>query len=165
MNLFDLVLDGRGRFDGGEVVDDLAHALQAASLARDAGAPSDLVAAALLHDVGHHPDVCAQFPRTPHEQVAADLIAPVLGERAAWVVRQHVAAKRHLAATEPGYVQALSPASLESLRRQGGSEVLPQFGEGWGPIALDLRRWDDLAKVPGAREDLNLLQAYRAAFP
>lgn len=147
-----LVRAGRHRFDGEEQVDDLAHALQTAALARSAGADPDLVAAALLHDVGQHPALVARFPQTPHERIAADLIAPLLGERAAWVVREHVAAKRHLAATEIGYLEALSSASRESLERQGGPAVLDHLLTGWGPAALELRRWDDLAKVPGGEE-------------
>ena len=38
---------------GGEAVTQLAHALQAATLARESNAPDTLVAAALLHDIGH----------------------------------------------------------------------------------------------------------------
>jgi predicted HD phosphohydrolase len=151
-DLLDLVLRGRDRYDGEEVVDDLAHALQTAALAMSAGADADLVGAALLHDVGHHPVLTARFPLTPHERLGADLIRPVLGERAAWVVGQHVAAKRHLAATDPAYAAGLSPASRESLIRQGGPAVLDHLVTGWGPDALRLRRWDDLAKVPGAPE-------------
>ena len=156
--LLALVLDGRGRYDGGEVVDDLAHALQTAALAHAAGADPDLVGAALLHDVAHHPQIADRFPRTPHERVAAELLAPLLGERAAWVVREHVNAKRHLAATDERYEAGLSAASRESLARQGGPAVLPHLLTGFGPEALQLRRWDDLAKVPGAPEpDWDLL--------
>lgn len=147
--LLALVRDGRGRYDGGEIVDDLAHALQTAALALAAGAPDDLVAAALLHDVGHHPALAAVGGRH-HEDVAADLVEPLLGPRAAFTVRHHVAAKRHLVATDPGY--PLSPSSAASLARQGGPAVVPELVGGWGPLALELRRWDDLAKVPGAPE-------------
>ena len=41
----------------GEPVTVLAHLLQAGALAEAAGAPPALVAAALLHDVGHLPGV------------------------------------------------------------------------------------------------------------
>ena len=43
----------RGHEHHGEVVDQRRHALQCASLARESGADDRLVAAALLHDVGH----------------------------------------------------------------------------------------------------------------
>ncbi|MBC7374852.1 MAG: HD domain-containing protein [Frankiales bacterium] len=161
--LLRMVLDGRGRYDGDEAVDDLAHALQTAALARSARADPDVVAAALLHDVGHHPEVEGLFPLVPHELAAARLVEPLLGARAAWIVREHVAAKRHLAATDSGYLAALSPASLASLQRQGGPALLPQFADGWGPLALDLRRWDDLAKVVDAPEQPDLIDLCRAA--
>lgn len=161
--LVDLVQDGRGRFDGAEQVDDFAHALQTAALAHDAGAAPDLVAAALLHDVAHHPHLRARHPGVSHAALAADLLAPLLGERAAFAVRHHVAAKRHLAAAEPGY--PLSPASRASLTRQGGPALLPELTDDWGRWALQLRRWDDLAKVPKTPEQTDLLDAVRALAP
>jgi predicted HD phosphohydrolase len=156
-----LVLEGRGRHDGDEDVDDLAHALQTAALARAAGAAPDLVGAALLHDVGHHPILTARYPLRSHERVGAELLRPVLGERAAWAVREHVNAKRHLAATDPAYIASLSQASRVSLARQGGPAVLEHLLTGHGPDALELRRWDDLAKLPGVPEpDWDELVAY-----
>lgn len=149
--LYELLLDGRGRYDGDEVVDDLAHALQTAELAREAGADKDLVAGALLHDIGHHPDLNKLYPLTPHERIAAQVLEPIIGERGAWVVGQHVEAKRHLA-TEPSYAESLSESSTLSLARQGGPKVLSHLETGWGPLALELRRWDDQAKVIGAPE-------------
>ena len=38
---------------GGEAVTQLEHALQTAALAESEGAPHSLIAAALLHDLGH----------------------------------------------------------------------------------------------------------------
>lgn len=160
--LLDLVEQGRDRFEGSEVVDDRAHALQTAALAHTDGADDDLLLAALLHDIGHHPVLCARFPGMRHEQVAAAVLAPFLEAGATFAVREHVAAKRHLAATEPGYLASLSPASAASLQRQGGAEVLPRLGEGHGPLALRLRRWDDRAKVLGLAEPAGLLAYCRA---
>lgn len=150
--LLELVREGRGRYDGGEAVDDLAHALQAAALARADGAPAELVAAALLHDIGHHPTLVELHPQTPHERVGALVLEPVLGERVAWVVGAHVEAKRHLSATDTDYVRSLSSSSMASLAQQGGPKAMEHFTTGWGPDALALRRWDDGAKVRGAAE-------------
>jgi gamma-butyrobetaine dioxygenase len=67
-------------------------------------------------------------------------------------VALHVAAKRYLCATEPGYEQALSPASRLSLELQGGrftAEEQAVFER--SPFAADavrLRRWDDAGKIP-----------------
>lgn len=133
----------RGVVDEPEPVDELDHALQAAGLALADGADDELVAAALLHDIGRSPGL-ADADR-PHEAVAAEWLAPRLGKRVAWLAGAHVAAKRHLVATEPGY--ALTPASAASLLRQ---DVDVPHAHPWWADAVRLRRWDDRAKVPGA---------------
>src|SRR5262249_10433708 len=119
-SLLTILRDGRGRYDGEEVVDDLAHAMQTAGLAIVDGADDDMVAAALLHDIGHHPALADRQPPIPHERLGAEVLGPVFGQRAAFAVALHVEAKRHLAASDPDYAAALSPASQESLARQGG---------------------------------------------
>jgi predicted HD phosphohydrolase len=138
----------------GEPVDQLAHALQTAGQAIDAGADDDLVLAAALHDLARLPELAARHPGLPHEEAAARLCAPLLGERVAWLVGAHVLAKRVLVATEPAHAAVLSATSTRSLRAQGGAAAaaeLRRFGEHpWSEDALRLRRWDDAAKVPGA---------------
>ena len=68
-------------------------------------------------------------------------------------IQMHVAAKRYLCAIDPSYEAGLSEASINSLRLQGGkmtSEEVEQFEQ--HPLlddVLQLRRWDDQAKVPG----------------
>ena len=137
---------------GGEVIDQRAHALQCATLA--VGGSDELVAAALLHDVGYSAEVRASFPGLPHEESAARYLRPLLGEVVAALVAAHVQAKRYLVVTDPAYAGQLSAASVSSLRAQGGPatpgeiqrlEALP-----WWPDAVALRRYDDLAKVVGA---------------
>ena len=68
-------------------------------------------------------------------------------------IKLHVDAKRYLCAVDAGYWKALSPASKHSLELQGGRydeeqvrsfEALTFYSE-----AVRLRRYDDLAKVPG----------------
>ena len=63
----------------GEAVSQLEHALQAAHLAERSGAADALVAAALLHDVGHYPFSHAIEelgpPILPHEPVGRQIIA------------------------------------------------------------------------------------------
>jgi len=67
-------------------------------------------------------------------------------------VRLHVAAKRYLCATEPGYFGRLSPESVRTLALQGGPMTAAQ-AEAFEalPFARDavaVRRWDDEAKDP-----------------
>jgi predicted HD phosphohydrolase len=88
-----------------------------------------------------------------HHEVGAELIAPFVPERVAWLVRMHADAKRYLCTTEPGYQATLSPASRHTLTLQGGlmgaDEVARHAGHPWLADALRLRRWDDQAKVVG----------------
>jgi predicted HD phosphohydrolase len=63
-----------------------------------------------------------------------------------------VAAKRYLCTVEPEYLAKLSPASLKSFYDQGGvmsqSEIDDFRDEHYAFEAVQLRRWDDLAKDP-----------------
>jgi predicted HD phosphohydrolase len=150
----DLLGQSAGTFDADEPVDNLAHALQCAQLALAEGAHDELVVAALFHDVGYHPRLIARWADLPHEHVGARFAEEVFGERVAWLIAQHVPAKRYLVATDPGYTGRLSQASKRSLDRQGGpmtaAEVQAFADHPWANDAANLRRWDDLAKVPGA---------------
>lgn len=98
-----------------------------------------------------------------HEEVAAVYLAKWFGKDVTETVRLHVAAKRFLCATDPAYIGRLSPASIESLQLQGGPmsreevaafEMLPNAS-----VAVQLRRWDDEAKIPSL--DVPRLAHYR----
>jgi len=144
----------------GEAVSQRQHAEQAAAAAAASGASREAVAAALLHDVGHMVGLAtAAHARmgdcgiVAHEGVgAAWLAARGLPRTVCALVRAHVSAKRFLVATVPGY--ALSPASAETLRWQGGpmsAEEAAAFAA--DPLcaqALAMRRWDEAAKDPHA---------------
>ena len=109
----------------GEPVTQASHMLQAAALARAGGAHPPLVAAALLHDVGHFTSAISghdlmRGADNRHSDAGADWLAQWFGEEVTEPVRLHVAAKRYLCAVEPGYLAALSPASVYTLGVQGG---------------------------------------------
>jgi phosphonate degradation associated HDIG domain protein len=143
---------------GGEAVTQQEHALQAAMLAERAGAEAALVAAALLHDVGHllH-DLPADAPDQGiddgHEHAAARWLAEWLPPETVEPVRLHVAAKRYLCATDPVYHARLSAPSIQSLKLQGGpmseAEVAAFRASPHFSAAVRLRAWDEAAKVPG----------------
>ncbi|MGH7418273.1 MAG: HD domain-containing protein [Candidatus Rokuibacteriota bacterium] len=176
--LLDAMARSAARSYGSERVSELAHALQCAELAQAAGADPELTLACLLHDVGRFAvDQSLVFDRVGatraggrgHHEVGADLIAPFVPERVAWLVRMHADAKRYLCTTEPGYHQTLSPGSQHTLTLQGGlmspEEIARHARHPWLADALRLRRWDDLAKVVGkATQPLEtwapLLRAY-----
>jgi predicted HD phosphohydrolase len=160
--LLDAMAHSAARRYGSEPVSELAHALQCAELAQAAGADHELILACLLHDVGRFAvDQSLVFDRVGgtragargHHEVGADLIAPFVPERVAWLVRMHADAKRYLCTTEPGYHETLSPASQHTLTLQGGlmspEEIARHARHPWLADALRLRRWDDLAKVVG----------------
>jgi gamma-butyrobetaine dioxygenase len=141
----------------GESVTQAAHMLQAATLAERAGAGRELIAAALLHDVGHFTGLIsgADLMRgtdNKHSDTGAAWLAQWFGPAVTEPVRLHVAAKRYLCATEPGYFALLSPASVFTLSVQGGpmteDEAREFAANPYADAACQVRRWDDLAKDP-----------------
>lgn len=142
----------------GEAVSQSEHALQAATLAERERATPELVAAALLHDIGHLLDARSEDPATMdldlgHEATGARWLAQHFPPAVVRPIELHVAAKRYLCATEPDYFARLSPASVASLRLQGGpmspEEVAAFDRDPHGRDAVRLRRWDEEAKVAG----------------
>ncbi len=141
----------------GEDVTMSEHMLQGAQLAEKAGADDALIAAALLHDIGHYTN---EFPddalekgiNNHHDEAGAAVLEkffpPVITE----CVRQHVAAKRYLCAKDEAYFSRLSDASIHTLNLQGGPmseaemkelEKNPHLKE-----IIQVRYWDDEGKDP-----------------
>ncbi|MFM1902809.1 MAG: hypothetical protein RLZZ440_709 [Planctomycetota bacterium] len=145
---------------GGEAVNQEEHALQAAASAQAEGADDSLVAAALLHDIGHMlhdlpDDAPEEGIDDHHENSGARFVAEHFGPEVAEPVRLHVAAKRYLTAVEPDYMAKLSEPSVTSLMLQGGPMSAAEQEEfrrnpHW-EAAVRLRRYDELAKVPGLK--------------
>ena len=152
----------------GEPVTLREHMLQSAAFAESESAGETLVAAALLHDIGHllhdgDEDAAEQGIDTYHEELGFQFLEHHFPPSVVDPVRLHVAAKRYLCAVDPSYRDELSPASILSLELQGGPmspdetavfEQEPHWRE-----ACRLRLWDDLGKEPGA--DVPPLEHYR----
>lgn len=148
----------RGHEGYGEGVSQLEHALQCGAFAERDGASAALVAATFLHDIGHllhdlPQDIADSGVDTQHESTGSAWLSQYFGPEVTEPVRLHVAAKRYLAAVEPGYFERLSEASRLSLRLQGGPmspeqarafEAEPFFAD-----AVRLRRWDEEGKIIG----------------
>ena len=141
----------------GEEVTMSQHMLQGAKLAEDAGASDELIAAALLHDIGHYTnefgaDAAALGVDNHHDEAGAAVIAPYFPSVVTDCVRAHVAAKRYLCAVDADYFGRLSQASVDTLKLQGGpmgeKEVAAfQQGENLDAI-IQVRIWDDQGKDP-----------------
>ena len=153
-----LMFDASGTLRYGEHVNQIEHALQCAMLAQQAGASDELVVAALLHDVGHllHRDARGALLAgvdDVHENLGAKYLAKWFGPAVCQPIALHVQAKRFLCHREPGYHDLLSPVSQRTLALQGGpmSEAQAlEFEAGKHAFAaVQLRRWDDEAKVAG----------------
>jgi phosphonate degradation associated HDIG domain protein len=159
MNIFDLYRQhGHAEYIG-EPVSQLEHASQAGELALAANADPAVVLAAFLHDIGH---LCAEIGveqmdglgTLHHEQIGADFLrAHGLPERVARLAESHVQAKRYLTFQYPEYYHALSEASRGTLRWQGGpmneTEALAFERDPDFDVILQLRQWDEQAKVEG----------------
>jgi gamma-butyrobetaine dioxygenase len=147
----------------GEPVTVAAHLLQAGALAEAAGAPPALIAAALLHDVGHLRGADPSAAELSGRELMAGNDNRHGYRGAAWLsawfplavtepVRLHVAAKRYLCAVEPSYFALLSQASVYTLSVQGGpmteTEAREFAAHPYAADAVRVRRWDDQAKDP-----------------
>lgn len=140
----------------GEGVSLRSHSLQAAALASREGHDATMIAAALLHDIGW-------TLGGAHEVTGAAFVESRFGAEVAAPIRAHVEAKRFLVASEPAYEAALSPASRDTLARQGGpmtpTEAAAFSSSAIFDRAIALRRIDDHAKHEGS--DPAHLEAYR----
>ena len=147
----------RGGLHYGEGVTQLEHALQCAILAQEEGSSANLIAAALLHDVGHlllEEDHVTQTDRDDrHEILGARVLSGLFDNAVRAPIALHVAAKRYLCFKDTQYFQALSPASQRSLALQGGpfdAEQAMQFeNRPYWREAVALRRFDDTGKRDG----------------
>jgi len=86
LQLPDRILAALGDLDhaiDGYAVSRLGHSLQTAARARNHGADEDLIAAALIHDVG---DLLAPYN---HAELAAAIIRPYVRAEVTWIVEQH----------------------------------------------------------------------------
>jgi gamma-butyrobetaine dioxygenase len=133
----------------GEPVPIGEHMLQAGVLAEVAGVEDALVAAALLHDIGH---LLGETDEDRHGEVGARWLSQWFGAAVTEPVRLHVPAKRYLCAVDTEYFGLLSDESVRTLALQGGpmtpAEVAAFEALPFSRDAVAVRRWDDRAKDP-----------------
>lgn len=152
---------------GTEPVTELEHALQIADIADEMSGDEELILAALLHDIGRVavrqdeisdtlvPDHMGKTldGARGHDEAGADLLKDLFSDRVLAGVRMHVAAKRYLCTVEPKYRDRISGGSETTLRMQGGlmsdAELDAFRATPYSEDAVQIRRWDDMAKTPG----------------
>lgn len=142
----------------GEPVTMAEHMLQGAYFAEQRGEDEEIIVAALLHDIGHFTSEFGTFSMDDthdrhHEEAGAQVLERFFPALVVDCVREHVAAKRYICATDPSYLDELSAASIHSLNLQGGPmnaaevakfEKNPNFQK-----IVRVRRLDDAGKVAG----------------
>lgn len=143
---------------GFEAVSQQQHALQAAMIAELEQSTPALIAAALLHDIGHllhdlPDDATEQGIDDRHEELGQRWLTGHFGRDVTEPVRLHVDAKRFLCAVETDYEAGLSEPSRQSMALQGGVMTADEADRfkalEFGADAARLRRWDDAAKEVG----------------
>ena len=142
----------------GEPVTVAEHLLQGATLAEQGGQPDEIIASALLHDIGHFTSEFGTFSMDDtedhyHEAAGARVLEPFFPATIVDCVRHHVAAKRYLCATRTRYIDRLSPASVHSLNLQGGpmsNDEVKAFEENPNlKQIIQVRHLDDSGKREG----------------
>lgn len=143
-----------------EPISQLEHAIQTAMSAQRHHARPAVIAAALLHDIGHllpaHRSSCPQENSDcHHEIIGAEFIHPYFIDDVAELVKQHVNAKRYLVAMNSTYAATLSMASIHTLALQGGTMSIEECNvfmkhHCFKEIIL-LRHWDEAAKIPNRK--------------
>ncbi|MCU0525887.1 MAG: HD domain-containing protein [Elainella sp. Prado103] len=173
-----LTIKGSAQY-GQEAVSQLEHALQCATLAESAQQSHELIAACLLHDLGHlvhdwGEDAAVRGLDDRHEYRAMPLLKAQFSPAVTEPIRLHVAAKRYLCAVDPTYWELLSAASRHSLDLQGGvfsAQAAQAFiRQPYAQDAVKLRLWDEQAKVanlptPPLDHFVGILQACFSGVP
>jgi predicted HD phosphohydrolase len=138
-------------------INQLLHATQAAAFARMHHAPTSLVVATLLHDVGHvlpgpNHRASVEAALDQHEHVGHRWLCGFFGPEVTEPVRLHVQAKRYLCTLSPDYMEGLSPQAFGRLAPQGGTmnerEIASFRAEPYWREAVFLRQCDDVANDP-----------------
>eukprot|EP00956_Cyclotella_meneghiniana_P014515 scaffold21748_cov58-Cyclotella_meneghiniana.AAC.1 len=142
----------------GEPVSILEHSWQAYQVAKKCGAQPKVQVASLLHDVGHMLGMEAGYPIAMdgcgienHESIGGDFLLSIgCHPYTAWLVANHVNAKRFLVWKDPQY--PLTDASRTTLKHQGGpmsDDEAKEFMavEGY-EASITMRSYDEAAKNP-----------------
>lgn len=167
---------GNEDYDG-EPVSQTAHMVQCGMLAMAEGGDMELVIGAFLHDIGHllrykmETEAMGGYGVMNHDGIGGEYLRQNgFSERVCAMVEEHVAAKRYLVSTQPGYKSKLSEASLQTLMQyQGGLMTPEEIADFKNHLFFDdiikVRLWDEEAKDHNAvmlplKHFINLIHEY-----
>jgi putative nucleotidyltransferase with HDIG domain len=165
--IIDLLINHGGSEYIGEPVTKLEHSVQSAMIAEEIGLDDELIIAALLHDIGH---ICVEkseindmngYGVMDHEFIGAQFLKEKgFSDRIVEAVANHVPAKRYLCYKHVDYFDALSDASKNTLKFQGGpmSEMEAAKFESnlYFEDIIQIRKIDEIAKIENAPMPLTL---------
>jgi 2-aminoethylphosphonate dioxygenase len=150
----------------GEPVSIVEHSFQAGYFASKDTDDQEVILAAFLHDIGHILGLEANMEMRmgncgimDHEKIGGDFLRKCgFPERIAYLVQNHVQAKRYLCFKNPEYFNQLSTASVTTLGYQGGpmneSEAISFEQSDDFQVILKLRSFDESAKVADFPKEL-----------
>ena len=143
----------------GEKVTIAEHMIQSAMIAEKTKSKDTLICSCLLHDYGHFilddPDELVREKKDgKHEDVGYEYLKKYFKEEIVEPIKNHVLAKRYLARDQK-YLNLLSPASITSLKLQGGlmsdDEAQTFEKNKYFKDSIKLRRFDEAAKNEGVK--------------
>ena len=144
----EMLFEKKGREAYGEQVTMSDHSLLTAQTAEREGASDTLIAACLMHDIGHllvAPDDA--YGKHSHDEIGGRWLAERFPPGVSEPVRLHIDAKRYLCGVDPDYYERLSSASQYTLGKQGGpmppEEQAAFTATAFHEDAVQLRQWED----------------------
>ena len=166
----------------GEPVTQIEHMVQAAMLAEKDNQPTEIILAALFHDIGHliqmdykddsnnHTSIVKKLETMGnygiknHEKVGAEFLRNNnINYPIPELVENHVKVKKYRTYKDKEYFKKLSPASLKTLEYQGGpmteEEAIEFENDPLFEISLKIRDYDDAAKIENMQ--INSLNYYK----
>jgi predicted HD phosphohydrolase len=108
-------------------VDRYTHSLQSATRAYREGARTDMIVAALLHDIGD------DLSPDNHSEVAAAILRPFLDEEAVWVVKHHGVFQTY----HYGEAMGIPTDSRERYRDSPYFDSCAHFCAAWDAVSFD----------------------------
>lgn len=121
------VFEMLGHATGGYQVSRLEHCLQTATRAERDGADEELIAAALLHDIG---DVLSPYN---HSEVAAAVLKPYVRDEVHWIVQHHGVFQLY----HYGHHYGLDRNVRDRYRGHKHYDACLAFCERWDQVAFD----------------------------